>query len=143
MSISKFARVMDIVRGYSGLKGFGYKLAARFTKTTPTTMRYALQAYPVQFLCAAIDAGTIADPRVIGTLHKFPVLAQRIVCELETRLGRKLTRSRCESLAEAYAKVISKPAGPIRSELISSANHSVFSGLPLSRPGRSIVVTLH
>lgn len=113
---SKFAHTLDVVRANQGFPGLGFKRAAAEANAERTTMRFALEAYRNPALAAAVDAGTIADPRIVQAFHRLPALAVRIVCGLEVRLQRRLSRARAEKLVKAYYKVTGKawaePARP-------------------------------
>jgi len=56
----------------------------------------------------AIKTGTVADHRVFESLGRIGELAARIVLDLETRLGRKLTRAKAQQLAVAYLRIVAK-----------------------------------
>lgn len=109
---SKFAHVLDLVRANGGFPGLGYKRAAGEANAERTMMRFALKAFRNLFLARAIDKGTITDPRVVQVFQKMPPLAIDIVCDLESRLGRHMSRSRAERLVAAYLKVTGKAAAP-------------------------------
>jgi hypothetical protein len=106
---SRFAYTLDLVRAYDGFQGFGFKKAAAEANTERTMMRYALEAFRNPALAAAIDAGTITDPKVVQAFHRLPAAAIQAICGLEARLGRKLSRARAEELVRAYFKVMGKP----------------------------------
>lgn len=109
---SKFAHVLDLVRANGGFPGLGYKRAAGEANAERTMMRFALKAFRNLFLARAIDCGTITDPRVVQVFQKLPPLAVDIVCALETRLGRHMSRSRAERLVAAYLKVSGREIAP-------------------------------
>lgn len=102
---SKFAYVLEVVRANDGFLGLGFKRAAAEANVERTMMRFAMEAFRNPPLASAVDAGTITDPRVVQVFHRLPPIATRIVCKLETRLGRRMSRKRAESLVRAYLKV--------------------------------------
>lgn len=53
----------------------------------------------------AIEDGVFADARVVESLHKLGDQPSRIILDIETRLGRKLTRARAIALTKAYYAV--------------------------------------
>lgn len=60
----------------------------------------------------AIEVGTIADARVVESLHKLDRLggarSSELVLQTEQRLGRKLTRSRAVELTRAYECILAR-----------------------------------
>lgn len=52
----------------------------------------------------AVVSKVLCDHRVVESLTKMGIVATGIVLRLETRLGRKLTRSRAQQLACAYLR---------------------------------------
>lgn len=109
---SKFAHTLDIVRAQGGFRGLGFKKAAAEANAERTMMRFALEAFRTPAMAAAIDAGTITDPKVVQVFHGLPEAAVRIVCGLEARLGRRLSRGRAVKLVQAYVKVSGRKAAP-------------------------------
>lgn len=108
---SKFAYILDVVRIHEGFPGLGFKRAATEANAERTMMRFALEAYRNPALIAAIDAGTITDPKIVQVFHSLPSRAVQMVCRLEARLGRHLSRARAERLVQAYLKVSGKAGG--------------------------------
>lgn len=102
---SKFAHTLSLVRANDGFPGLGFKRAAAEANAERTMMRFALEAYRRPQLAAAIEGGIITDPKVIQLFHRLPALGADIVCRLETRLGRPLSRNRADRLVRAYLKV--------------------------------------
>lgn len=113
---SKFAFVLDLVRANDGFPGLGFKRAAAEANAERTMMRFALKAYRDPDLAAAIDQGSIIDCRVLQVFQQLPPMAMSIVCRLETRLGRRLSRAQADRLVQAYFKVtgrqLSRPSRP-------------------------------
>lgn len=104
----KIMETLEVVRQHNGFPGLGFKKAAQVVGIEPTAMRFALEAYREPVLAAAVDAGTITDPKVIGQLHKLPAVAAKCVARIEARLGRKLSRTRALKIAQAFDKVQAK-----------------------------------
>lgn len=131
---SKFAFVLDQVRANGGFPGLGFKRAAAEANAERTMMRFALEAYRNPLLSAAIDTGTIIDPKVVQVFHRLPGAAMNIVCALETRLGRRMTRARAEKLVRAYMKVtgLEIPA-PARPEAAAAPERNRTRRFPMPR----------
>lgn len=62
----------------------------------------------------AIEDGVFADSRVIESLHKLGNVPSCILLDVETRLGRKLTRARAIALAKAYCAVQARKVVTLR-----------------------------
>ena len=56
-------------------------------------------------MTAAALAGVISDHRVVETMVKADTLVRTIVMQLETKLGRKLSRERAQKLMAAYSRI--------------------------------------
>lgn len=119
---SKFAHTLDVVRANQGFSGLGFKRAATQANAERTMMRFALEAYRNPALAAAVDGGIITDPKIVQVFHRLPSLAVPIVCRLELRLGRRLSRARAEKLVRAYLRVTGQamPA-PARASAVETA----------------------
>lgn len=132
---SKFAFVLDLVRANDGFPGLGFKRAAAEANAERTMMRFALKAYRDPDLAAAIDRGSIIDCRVLQVFQQLPPMAMRIVCRLETRLGRRLSRAQAERLVRAYGKVSGQEiAGPARRHTPAAVPKQLAAQLPRRFP---------
>lgn len=56
-------------------------------------------------MTAAALAGVIVDHRVVETIVKANDMARTIILQLESKLGRKLSRDRAQKLLSAYDRV--------------------------------------
>ena len=56
-------------------------------------------------MTAAALAGVIVDHRVVETIVKANDMARTIILQLESKLGRKLSRDRAQKLLAAYDRV--------------------------------------
>lgn len=101
----RLAQGLRIVRLANGFEGMGYRKAAMSVGFEPSALQVALVCFRTPEYAAAVDAEVICDPKVISGLNKLPEVAARTVARIEVRLARKLTRSRIEKIAHAYAKV--------------------------------------
>jgi hypothetical protein len=63
-------------------------------------------------MTAAALAGVIVDHRVVETMVKANTLARTIILELESKLGRKLSRDRAQKLLAAYDRICQARALP-------------------------------
>lgn len=132
---SKFAHTLDLVRANGGFPGLGFKRAAIEANAERTMMRFALEAFRNPPLATAIDRGTITDPKVVQAFHRLPALAVGIVCHLEARLGRRLSRARAERLVGAYLKVTGREvAPPDRESLATSSEASTLRHRQIPMP---------
>ena len=132
---SKFAHTLDLVRVSDGFPGLGFKRAAIEANAERTMMRFALEAFRNPPLAAAIDRGTITDPKVVQAFHRLPAMAVAIVCRIEARLGRRLSRARAERLVGAYLKVTGREvAQPDRSQVATSPEASAVRHRQIPMP---------
>lgn len=82
-----------------------YRAAADLIGIAQSTMRYAIKAAKKSYLSHAIEEEVFKDGRVIDALSKMGDVAARACLGVEHRLGRTLTRSRAEKLAEAFVRI--------------------------------------
>lgn len=130
---SKFAHALDLVRANDGFPGLGFKRAAAEANVERTLMRFALEAWRQPEVARAIEHGVIADPKVVQLFHRLPRVGVDIVCRLEARLGRTMSRSRAERLVSAYLKVTGREDGAVRTHLPPAQAEAIRPGVQSGR----------
>lgn len=63
-------------------------------------------------MTAAALAGVIVDHRVVEAMVKVNYMARTVILQLESKLGRKLSRDRAQKLLSAYDRIRAARATP-------------------------------
>jgi len=79
----------------------GYKDIAKRMGLPRSAVRYGRQALQM-CIGPAVMEGWISDQRVVGMLHALPLKLARLIVRIETKLRRKLTRSRLGRLIREF-----------------------------------------
>jgi hypothetical protein len=79
----------------------GYKDIAKRMGLPRSAVRYGRQVIQMD-IGFAVVAGWVSDQRVVGMLYALPLHLAKLIVRVETKLKRKLTRSRLAKLILAY-----------------------------------------